>query len=287
MIYIGTCGYAYKDWIGIFYPGKIKSSEMLGYYAQRFRAVEIDASYYGVPSIRTVESMHARTPDDFRFSFKAPSTLTHPAGAYTQIHDDAGLFAASLRPLLAAGKLGGVLLQFPNGFKPSPQNETYLERLCATCEGLPLVAEFRHHDWQTPHTLELLSSLQVGWCNVDMPELESLMLPSSDATSPTGYVRFHGRNRAQWWSGTNITRYQYTYTPQELAPWGGRIAEIDEQTKATFAFFNNHARGGAARNAEMLLDLLENHYGHGADASIALPPRGLSEQPGLPGLTLS
>ena len=74
VIYVGTCGFSYKEWIGPFYPAKIKPAEMLPYYAREFRAVEIDSSYYGVPSPRTTESMAGRTPADFRFSFKMPQT---------------------------------------------------------------------------------------------------------------------------------------------------------------------------------------------------------------------
>ncbi|MEO6912811.1 MAG: DUF72 domain-containing protein [Candidatus Baltobacteraceae bacterium] len=283
MIYVGTCGYAYKDWIGAFYPGKIKPNEMLGYYAQQFRAVEIDASYYGVLSERVVGSMHARTPENFRFTFKVPGTLTHPPDGYARVHDDARLFRASLQSLVEAGKFGGALLQFPNRFKPNSQTEQYLARLCAAFDDVPLVAEFRNHEWQTPRTLDLLRELRIGWCNVDMPQLETLMLPSSDATSSIGYVRLHGRNRAQWWTGDNVTRYEYTYAPEELEPWGTRIAEIDEQTQTTYAFFNNHARGGAARNAEMLLALLEERYGEGADC-VAQSTYQTPAQPGLPGL---
>ncbi len=283
MIYVGTCGYAYKDWIGPFYPGKIKPAEMLGYYAQQFRAVEIDASYYGVLSERTVESMHERTPNDFRFTFKAPRTLTHPGGGYGRIHDDAQVFRTSLQSLVEAGKLGGVLLQFPNGCKPNAETQEYLARLCSALESLPLVAEFRNYAWQTPSTLALLRELAVGWSNVDMPQLESLMLPSSDATSSIGYVRLHGRNTAQWWTGNSLTRYEYSYAPEELEPWGARIAEIDEQTQTTYAFFNNHARGGAARNAEMLQALLEARYGDNA-GTVARASHHAPSQPGLPGL---
>ncbi|MGZ3498560.1 MAG: DUF72 domain-containing protein [Vulcanimicrobiaceae bacterium] len=285
MIYVGTCGYAYKDWVGPFYPGKIKQAEMLGYYAQRFSAVEIDSSYYGVPSERTVEGMMARTPDWFRFSFKLPSTVTHPPDtAGLRVHDDVKLFRESLEPANAAKKLGAVLMQFPNGFKPLERNEQYLERVAETLEGLPVVAEFRHRDWQTPHTLELLRDLGIGWCNVDMPHFETLMHPSSDATSHVGYVRLHGRNAATWWTGTNVTRYDYEYSADELGPWTGRIADIEEQVEATYVFFNNHARGSAARNAEALEALLEEQYGPAAAEVLARAGGSAPTQPGLPGI---
>jgi len=129
------------------------------------------------------------------------------------------------------------------------------------------VAEFRNRDWQTARTHEFLSELGVGWCNVDMPRYETLLLPSSDVTSSIGYVRFHGRNAQKWWSGDNVTRYDYLYSPDELIPWTDRAAEIEEQAEQTYAFFNNHARGNAVRNAEMLSDLLRERYGEAAARS--------------------
>ncbi|HEY8298834.1 MAG TPA: DUF72 domain-containing protein [Candidatus Baltobacteraceae bacterium] len=285
MIYVGTCGYAYKDWIGPFYPGTIKPAEMLGFYARHFGAVEIDASYYGVPAERTVAGMASRTPEAFRFCFKVPKSVTHPpGGAAPRVHDDAKLFRTNLQPLLAARKLGAVLIQFPNGFKPSAENERYLAAIAGALDGLPLVAEFRHREWQRPATLALLRELGVGWCNVDMPQFDTLLHPSSDVSGSVGYVRLHGRNAAQWWTGDNVTRYTYTYSPDELVAWSDRIAEIEAAAETTFAFFNNHARGGAARNAEMLEQMLEQRYGEAAAEIVARPALPPPAQPGLPGL---
>jgi uncharacterized protein YecE (DUF72 family) len=285
VIYVGTCGYAYKDWIGPFYPAKIKSSEMLGYYAARFRAVEIDASYYGVPAASTVAGMNARTPSDFRFSFKATQSVTHtPDPRADRIHDDARLLRERLEPLRDAGKLAAVLLQFPNGFQPSPDNEAYLRAVAEAFAGLPLVAEFRHRLWQDAATLTLLREIGAGWSNVDMPALDTLVAPASDATSNIGYVRFHGRNAAQWWTGDNVTRYAYDYVPDELAPWTDRIAEIDEQVEDVFAFFNNHAMGSAARDATLLEAMLEERYGAAAAQTVARPCVIAPTQDALPGL---
>jgi uncharacterized protein YecE (DUF72 family) len=284
VIYVGTCGYAYKDWIGPFYPGTIKTTEMLGYYARHFAAVEIDASYYGVPSKKTTAAMAARTPANFRFCFKVPATLTHPPPELLcAVHPDAELFRDSLETLIDARKLGAVLMQFPNGFKPSERTQEYLAGVAAALGGLPLVAEFRNRQWQRPETLRMLGALGVGWCNVDMPRLESLMLPSSDATTGIGYVRLHGRNAAQWWSGDNVTRYAYTYEREELVPWADRVAEIEEAVETTYAFFNNHARGSAAKNAEMFAELLEERYGSAA-AAVCRPAERPPAQPGFPGL---
>jgi uncharacterized protein YecE (DUF72 family) len=272
MIYVGTCGYAYKDWLGPFYPATARQSEMLPYYADTFRAVEIDASYYGVLKPETIAGMNTRTPQDFRFCFKVPQTVTHPPDASVRrIHDDASAFVESVMPIVEARKFGCALVQFPNGFKPTETTRTYFRRAIDALQPLVLVAEFRNREWQVPETYDLLCELGVGWCNVDMPSYETLMHPSSDVTGPVGYVRFHGRNAAQWWTGDNRTRYDYDYQPAELEPWTDRVAEIDERVEQTYAFFNNHARGNAARNAEMFIDMLRERYGTVADE--VLPKR--------------
>lgn len=239
---------------------------MLQFYASCFRAVEIDASYYGVLQRATVARMNANTPANFRFCFKAPQTVTHPPDpAVKRVHDDAAAFVESVMPIVEARKFGCALIQFPNSFKPTETGEGYLRLVVEALRPLRLVAEFRNREWQTPRTHELLCDLDVGWCNVDMPRYDSLLLPSSDATCAVGYVRFHGRNAAQWWTGDNTTRYNYNYSTEELVPWSDRVAEIDERVEQTYAFFNNHARGNAARNAEAFIDLLRQRYGEAAD----------------------
>lgn len=284
MIYVGTCGFSYREWVGPFYPPKTKPSEMLPLYARSFPAVEIDSSYYGVPSPGSVESMMARTPPEFRFSFKAPQTVTHPAGTPAQVHDDVRALLASLEPAVAAQKLACVLLQFPHAFVPGRTRETYLARVIESLESVAVVVEFRNRQWQRPETMRLLADLGAGYANVDMPQIEGLLEPSSDATGAVGYVRFHGRNVKTWWRGSNVSRYDYVYSLEELAPWANRIAEIEAQSRDTYVFFNNHANGRAPRNAEMIAALLEQRYGE--DAASALAPVGAAGpvQAALPGL---
>ncbi|MFN2450184.1 MAG: DUF72 domain-containing protein [Candidatus Baltobacteraceae bacterium] len=279
MIYVGTCGFSYKDWLGTFYPATARGSEMLPFYSAHFSAVEIDSSFYGVPAPQTVARLLKVTPSEFRFCFKVPQTVTHTAAASGAVHTDAKTFVESVLPIAAAKKFGAALVQLPNGFRPNAETRRHLRAMLAALEPLPLVVEFRNREWQTPQTFELLTEMNAGWCNVDMPSYETLMHPSSDVTGVAGYVRFHGRNSAQWWTGDNTTRYDYDYSPEELAPWTDRIAEIDERIEATYAFFNNHARGNAARNAGTLLEMLQARYGPGAP--LARPKVRLPEQPGL------
>jgi uncharacterized protein YecE (DUF72 family) len=286
VIYVGTCGFSYKDWVGPFYPPKTKAAEMLPYYARSFRAVEIDSSFYGVPQLATVETMAARTPAEFRFSFKIPQTVTHPADPSSlRVHTDASLLRERLEPIVAVGKLACTLAQFPNGFKPGEESEEYVRRVVETFEGVPVVVEFRNRLWQQrPETMDLLRALGAGYCNVDMPRLDGLLAPSSDSSGTVGYVRFHGRNAKMWWHGSNVTRYDYLYSPEELLPWADRIAEIEAQSSDTYVFFNNHANGQAPRNAATIASLLDERYGEAAPAVVAHAAGGNPEQRTLPGL---
>jgi len=230
---------------------------MLDVYSSIFPTVEIDSTYYRVPGIATFESMARRTPAGFRFTAKLPGTGTHLHAS--EVHDDVRLFRRNLTPLLDAGKFSCALMQFPNSFHPTDAARDYLRRLRDTLDDVPLVAEFRHREWQTAETIELLNELNVGIVNVDMPHFKTLLRESSDVTSEVAYVRFHGRNAKNWWRGTNETRYDYLYSKDELEPWVDRLVDMAAAPKVreVLAFFNNHRRGQAVRNAELFEQLIE------------------------------
>lgn len=257
---VGTCGYSYKDWVGPFYPAGMKAREMLEFYAQAFSAVEIDSTYYRVPSAASFASMAERTPKGFLFSVKLPGAATHLPADATLMPPEVREFREAIEPLAESGKLACGLMQFPNSFKPSPNGEKRLRALRRALREMPLVAEFRHRDWQTHATLELLAELEIGWCNVDMPHFSKLLRESSDAVGQVAYVRFHGRNVKQWWRPeTPDLRYDYLYSAEELEPWVDRVADLRAEAgvRETLAFFNNHRSGQAVRNAEMFRAMLE------------------------------
>lgn len=259
VVAVGTCGYSYKDWVGPVYPTGAKPAQMLDYYVRRFATVEIDATYYRVPGIATFDSMARRTPDGFRFSAKLPGSATHlPEPRAGRVHDDVSLLRRNLQPLIDAGKFATVLAQFPNSFHPNEATYDYLAALREALDDLALVVEFRHREWQTNETLELLRSNAIGLVNVDEPHFKSLPRESSDVTAPIAYVRFHGRNVKNWWRGTNETRYDYSYTAEELEPWIERITDIaaNPEVREVYAYFNNHARGQAVKNAELFEQML-------------------------------
>jgi uncharacterized protein YecE (DUF72 family) len=275
MIHVGTCGYSYADWKGPFYPPAIKPAGMLEFYAHSFTAVEIDATYYRVPALATFASMAARAPQGFRFSVKLPGSATHvPDAAERAVHPDIALLRRNVEPLMAAGSLAAALMQFPNSFHASDAARAHIEALRDALQDVPLVAEFRNREWQTHDTLEFLRELGIGWVNVDMPQFDSLLRPSTDVTSPTAYVRFHGRNYKTWWKGTNVTRYDYEYTADELGRWADRLIEIatNPDVREVFAFFNNHRRGQAARNAQQFEAMLRSRFPGAVARTPAAPP---------------
>jgi uncharacterized protein YecE (DUF72 family) len=258
MIYVGTCGFSYKDWIGSFYPSGTKAQAMLGLYAKRFDAVEIDSTYYAIPKPSLFDSIARRTPAGFRFSVKAPGSITHLPVDAQPAAADIETFGASVAPLVAAGKLGVVLAQFPHSFQPSKEARSRLALLRDRWPDLPLVAEFRHRDWQKPAVLRELRALDVGWCNVDEPMIDTLLRPSAESTSRVGYMRFHGRNAAKWWKQDRSAaeRYDYLYSATELSEWLPRIARVEHESEETYVFFNNHRNGQAATNARQMAEML-------------------------------
>jgi len=259
VLYVGTCGYSYADWLGTFYPATTKPREMLRFYSRRFAAVEIDATYYRVASPKTFATMAHNTPQTFRFTAKLPGSVTHVAAHGNANLDDAKYFRESIAPLVDAQKFACALMQFPNSFHPNDETIEHIRRLREALTDLPLVAEFRNREWQTNETLELLEGLEIGWCNVDEPQFRSLMKPSADATAPIAYVRFHGRSARTWWKHERADeRYDYLYSTEELEPWARRIADLaaEPNVREIYAFFNNHRRGQAPRNAEQFEALL-------------------------------
>jgi uncharacterized protein YecE (DUF72 family) len=259
-VYVGTCGFSYRDWVGVFYPSGLPQAKMLAFYARTFSCVEIDSTYYAVPKPEVFARMAERTPERFRFSVKAPGAVTHLPADVGALPEHAGLFRDAVAPLAAAGKLASILLQFPTAFHPGPQAFARIGVLAEAFAGLPLVAEFRRRDWQSEETLDVLRSHGIGYVNVDEPALDALPRLSAEATSPVATVRFHGRNAAMWWRGDNTTRYDYSYTDEELVPWVIRAGELVHapRVREVMLFFNNHRRGQAVANActfRRLLDL--------------------------------
>ena len=251
---IGTSGFSYDDWRGPFYPEKLPDRQMLDYYARYFAAVEINASYYHVPSRRTMESLARRAEGRLEFAVKAHRDMTHAREGYISTLP---FFRDALEPLRQVGRLGCILVQFPFSFQDTADHREFLRRLGTDLAPDPVAVEFRHRSWITDETFGLLGELGLAYCCVDEPAIPTLPPPIARRTASIAYVRFHGRNRQNWWKAPDRHgRYDYLYSNAELQEWVPRLRTLAGETDRCFAFFNNHVRGQAITNAQMLAGLL-------------------------------
>ena len=259
-VYIGTSGYDYAEWRGVFYPEALPRGEFLAFYAQSFNALELNFSYYAIPTAKRLADMAARTAGRVRFSVKGNRRFTHEIKA-GEWKDAVREYRSSLYPLENDGLLLSVLLQFPQSFHYEPSNRRYLANLLDELGDTPLVVEFRHIGWFNPRVYDELERRNVGICLCDMPEISRL--PSFvrlDApnlvTGGGGYLRFHGRNGEQWYESRNSRdRYEYLYDDDELKPYLPVIQDMAGKAKLVQVYFNNHAKGVAAVNDRKLKSL--------------------------------
>lgn len=255
-ILVGTSGYSYDDWNTCFYPPEIEKKEQLKYYSRFFDTVEINFTYYALPYPHIFKKMSEKVGESFIFSVKAHSGVTHSGDLKLK---DINQFIVSLQPLIEENKMGSVLLQFPWAFKYNIKNFDYLSRIRDNFQNLDLCVEFRNNSWLKEETIEHLEKLNMGFCNVDEPELKGLLPPTGIVTSDTGYIRFHGRNNLNWWKPEfSYQRYDYQYTGKELTEWIPRIKKITKNAKKTFIYFNNHYKAQAVRSAKILKELIAN-----------------------------
>lgn len=261
-LYIGTSGFQYQDWIGEFYPRGTPSQSMLPVYEQEkgFKAVELNFTYYALPSARTVASMVKRTTDHFVFTVRSHKEMTHEIWtdeSPSELKDTRPVFRAfleGLKPMIESGRLGCLLIQFPSFFWPKQENFEYLEKCKECLEGIPGVIEFRNRAWLREETFDFLKSRGLGFAIVDEPKLPRLMPYEARATSGIAYFRFHGRN-PNWFRADKAERYNYLYSRGELESFVPDIEAMRERHDV-YVFFNNCYGAKAARNALELKQLM-------------------------------
>ena len=280
---------------GVFYPdGADTAEERLNYYASRFPVVEVDATYYALPSRRTAELWVERTPPDFVFDIKAHALMTGqptetkrlPKDLRSALPPDVGekariyakdlpddvrdevwaLFADGLEPLKDAGQLGSILLQYPRWFFTSSENRDEIEGATDRLRqvGLTGAVEFRNATWfnekNLERTLGFLGDRGIPLVMVDGPQgFKSSVPPIVAATSPDlALVRFHGR-RTETWEKQNIKtveRFRYLYDRDELETWAPKVREAAAQSSEMHVLFNNCYANYGATNALELAQLL-------------------------------
>jgi len=258
-IRIGTSGYSYAEWTDAgFYPLDTKPGQMLACYAQSFPITELNYTWYQMPKSQSIERMRQQVPMGFQFTAKLIRYLTH------EIDTDAWRgyvkqYRDGIAPLVQAGQLAAVLLQFPPSFHRTPKNRRYLAALLDELEGLPMAIEFRHVSWAAESVYAELERRRITLVTVDTPPIKGLFPTIDIVTSPDlFYIRLHGRNTRGWRSGNMQKQFNYDYADSELREWAEeRIEKMAGHTRSGLIFFNNHVQAQAPRNAGTLTGLLK------------------------------
>ncbi|CAL9490599.1 DUF72 domain-containing protein [Streptomyces sp. enrichment culture] len=276
-ILVGTCSWTDRALVGSgwYPPGRRDAEGRLRYYAERFPVVEVDASYYALPSARNSRLWVERTPEDFVFDVKAFSLLTgHPTrsavmppglppdGRDPRVLDEVWeRFAEGIAPLREGGRLGAVLFQFPPWVRAEARGEAFVEECARRARGWPVAVEFRHPSWwareRADRTSALLTRVGAAAVGVDMAQsLPASIPPVAPVTSPRlSVVRFHGRSTA-WGRGSKEDRFRHRYEEGELAGWVPRLRGLAERAGQVHVLFNNCCGDAAVRAAEDMARLL-------------------------------
>lgn len=250
---LGTSGFSFPDWAGVFYPQGLSRKKWLSFYSSRFNALEVNASYYRILPPSSTEGMADSVPPGFVFCVKLHSAMTHERNA-DENHWKA--FHEMIGPFLESGRLGPVLAQFPWSFPLTEDSFETLSQIRERLGGLPAAVEFRHERWYSAEPLQRVCELGFSPVAVDLPGLPGLPGPDLPVAGGFGYARLHGRNREKWWGG-GAERYDYSYSQGELREWAGRTGAMARLKGGAYVFFNNCHMGRAALDAAAMGRMME------------------------------
>lgn len=235
--HVGTSGWHYDHWRGRFYPMGLPKRGWLDFYAGHFSTVELNNSFYNLPSEKAFASWRDSSPEDFTFSVKVSRFITH-LKKLRNVEESLRNFLDRVRILGYA--LGPLLYQLPPNLH---RDDSRLEAFLSTLPGdVSHVFEFRHESWFQDDVFRLLRRHNVGFCAFDMPDMECPLL----ATASFAYVRFHGSEAI----------YASNYTPEMLDGWAERLRRLAEGLSDVYVYFNNDAFAYAVYNATTLAELL-------------------------------
>ena len=236
--YIGTSGWHYDHWRGNFYPEKLKKSGWLEFYSDHFGTVELNSSFYRLPSESAFSNWRDSSPGGFLFAVKVSRFITH----IKRLRDsEEPLDTFVSRAGILSGKLGPLLYQLPPSMHRN--DEVLAAFLAILPQEMKHVIEFRHQSWFDEGVFAILRRYNAGFCVFDMPNLVCPLV----ATADFAYIRFHG----------SLSLYSSDYTDEELAGWAKGITSLATNLKEVYIYFNNDVGGFAIENARTLRDYLQ------------------------------
>jgi len=240
--YIGTSGWHYDHWRHLFYPDKLPKAKWLEFYSRHFTTVELNNSFYRLPSEEAFANWRDSSPANFTFAVKVSRFITH-IKRLKNSEEPVDTFLG--RAKILEEKLGPLLYQLPPNMHRDDDRLDYF--LSILPPGLKHVLEFRHQSWLDNGVFEILRRHNVGLCVFDMPDLTCPLV----ATADFAYIRFHG--------STGL--YFSCYSDEELADWAKRLSGLAPEVKEVYIYFNNDAEAFAVRNAMTLGGYLERGIG--------------------------
>jgi uncharacterized protein YecE (DUF72 family) len=235
--FIGTSGWHYDDWRHRFYPEKLPKAKWLEFYARHFPTVELNNSFYRLPSEAAFANWYGSSPPDFTFAVKVSRYITHIKRLK---NSEEAVDNFIQRARILGEKLGPLLYQLPPNMHRN--DETLASFLSCLPQGFKHVIEFRHQSWLEEEVFEILRQHHAGLCVFDMPDFTCPLL----ATADFAYIRFHGSEGL----------YSSCYSDEELASWAKRIADLATNLDSVYIYFNNDVEGFALRNAETIKQFL-------------------------------
>ena len=237
-IHIGTSGWHYKHWLDVFYPPGTKPAQMFQFYAQHFDTVEINNSFYHLPSAKTFDNWRDSSPPKFCFAVKASRFITHMKKLKDPKPSSEKFFLVADR---LENKLGPILFQLP------PRWKVNVERFAEFLESLPerhkYVFEFRDASWFVPEVYALMRRHKAAFCIHDFADMK---VPH-EITANFTYIRFHGPTSAKYFG---------SYSKAQLRAWAERIKDWSRQLSSIYVYFNNDPGGEAVKNGLELKRLL-------------------------------
>lgn len=248
-VWIGTSGYSYPDWVGAFYPPGTRPEKMLGHYVKHFPLVELNFTFYRLPTPSMLERIATQTPAGFQFLVKLPRTLSHDRSPR-----ELDAFRYAVEELRRREQLLGLLCQLPQATHDTRQNRTWLQFLGRELQPYGLAVEFRHQSWSRPDVAPWLAEQDVDLVSVDAPDIPALYPRGLVRSTPRLYVRLHSRN-AQNWYKSDKDRYDFDYDDAALQEWITSVNQIADSERILL-LFNNCQRTQAVANAQRMRELL-------------------------------